>query len=453
MGYWQSLISNNTRLLVAGEGVNRASPLYKFYLELTESFRLFREAGDYSRQAYRNWDIAKIAMKRGYNVVMTRGSEYISDVEKIPFACVMPPQLDRNNPIIANFRRHESRQNRDLEMFSKFVRDNQLQGTVSEDLTLGEDFTKIPFTLSISPAMFRVLDDYELAAGMLHELGHVYFYFRYLMRSLMANGVADHIATKFMETEDREIRIKLLTSAQALTGSKFSDIENLVKENRRENIYVHVVSDVMMVRDEIPGGGGVVNRNWERLADYYVGRHGASDKLATGLYKLDTSVGWLMQNRAYDTFGAHYVVEASRLLILVAANATTSPLGFAIGMGLLTGIGTLLFGDTTENMYDTPEQRYLAMRRCLVEQLNDMKSADPSPETNAALKRNLEGIATIDKLLESVKDKDSLFTFIHKKLFPSGRQNDEVSLYNADLEAFALNDLIVQAAKFKGVSQ
>ncbi|WP_216088735.1 hypothetical protein, partial [Shigella flexneri] len=71
----------------------------------------------------------------------------------------------------------------------------------------------------------------------------------------------------------------------------------------------------------------------------------------------------------------------------------------------------MILNDPDNTIYDPPQQRFEAMRRTLVEELNTIKDKN-TKAANEQRKRILDGIAVIDKLLETVKDKDNLYQFI-----------------------------------------
>lgn len=446
MGYWKRLISEG-RPRVAGEaGYNRA--LYKVFTDIAEHVRTFKAVGDYSQAAYRGWALSKYLETRGYNIVFNNCVELGPGYPKIPFAGVNPPTIDHNNPLIVNFKRHQYQGNADLETFSRYVKENYLQGEIGPDLRLSGDICKIPVTLYVSQTLFITSDAEETAAIILHELGHVYYYFRNLMRTLVSNGVADSLANSFMNVEDKTIRLKLLRDAEKITGTKINNQENLVEEYRKEVIYTHVVNDLLLTRHEIVGGEVMANRAWERLADHYVGLHGASDHLATGLFKQETSGGWLLQHRAYDSFATQWVFDSLRVVGLIAGSAALGGFSGIVFQAAVLAMGIHLY-DTSSTLYDDPEERYNSMRRVMVAQLKDIEGGT-GPDVAAMRKRTLDAISTIDTLLLHVNDKDNIFTYIQKNWFSNGRKNTAAVAYQHDLESYLSNDLTVLSSKLKG---
>ncbi len=445
MGYWTRLLSEG-RLQVAGEAAYNRT-LFKVFTEIAEHVRTFKEVGDYSQSAFRGWSLSKFLETRGYNIAFNNCADLGPGYPDIPFAGVNPPTLDKNNPLIVNFRRHQYQGNSDLEVFSRYVKENYLQGEVGTDLTLAGDITKIPVTVYLSRALMEMCDAEEVAAVILHELGHVYFYFRFLMRSLVSNGVADNLANNFMKTEDKTIRLKLIRDAEKITGTRINNQENLVEEYRKEVIYTHVVNDLMLVRESIVGGEAMSNRTWERLADHYVGLHGASSYLATGMYKQEKSMGLLLQHRAYDSFAARWMFDTIVTATLVLSNLALGGFAGIAFEAAIVALG-LHLNDPDDTLYDEPVERYNSMRRALVAQLKDIEGGSGA-EVLEARRRTLAAIATIDELLTHVNENENIFTFVQKNWMPKGRKSQAVVKYQHDLESYLVNDLTVISSKLK----
>lgn len=444
MGYWNRIAQEGRKTVAQEAKVNRE--LYKVYLKIVDHVRAFQAAADFSQGAYRAWDLTKYLQGRGYNIVFNNCMELGSTYGRVPFAGVNPPTIDKNNPLIANFKRQMYQGNGDLETFSNYVREHQLQGTVGVDMTLAGDLSKVPVTLYLSAPLFAKLTAEEVAAVMLHELGHVYFYFRYIVRTLVSNGVADMVSREFMKIEDKTQRLKLIKDVEKVTRSTIGNQENLIEDYRKETVYQHVVHEMLLDRDEIVGGEAMAGRTWERLADHYVGLHGASDHLATALYKLETGGGWLFMQRAYVGYAAFYLIEVSSAFILTAAALVSPVNAVAIAAGLALGMH---LNDTADSIYDEPEERYQTMRRALVARLKDIEQGS-GPDTADLRSKTLQSIAVLDELLSKVNDKDDLNAFIQKNWLPSGRRNAAAVAYQHDLEAYLNNDLTVFSSKLKG---
>ncbi|WP_202979804.1 hypothetical protein, partial [Salmonella enterica] len=203
------------------------------------------------------------------------------------FAGVEPPKLDANNPIIADLQRKMVQGNTDLDVYSKFLKENELNGEFDDkNAKLSGELSKVPSPLWLTPKLLTGIEltDLEVAAIILHEVGHVYYYFRTLMRTVVTNLIADAAANRMMQTEDPTVRLKVVKDVERMLNTKVNQPETICKEMSKENIYMHLVTDILLERPFVTGSEGFANRTWERAADDFAARFGAAPYLASALY-------------------------------------------------------------------------------------------------------------------------------------------------------------------------
>ncbi|EED6472254.1 hypothetical protein XI41_25820, partial [Salmonella enterica subsp. enterica serovar Derby] len=200
--------------------------------------------------------------------------------------------------------------------------------------------------------------------------------------------------------------------------------------------------DILLERPFVTGSEGFANRTWERAADDFAARFGAAPYLASALYKIETSQFYLCRNASYMNYGVHLMLEMLNVSLLIVAS--TNPVGlFFTTISVAFG---LIVNDPRNTIYDPPQERFETMRRNLVEELNTLKGST-TKEANEHRKRILQGIASIDELLKTVKDKDNVFSFIMKTLTPGGRRERAGVDYQRTMERYLSNDLRVASAK------
>ncbi|MIP73409.1 hypothetical protein ZQ72_25800, partial [Salmonella enterica subsp. enterica] len=360
-------------------------------------------------------------------------------------AGVEPPKLDANNPIIADLQRKMVQGNTDLDVYSKFLKENELNGEFDDkNAKLSGELSKVPSPLWLTPKLLTGIEltDLEVAAIILHEVGHVYYYFRTLMRTVVTNLIADAAANRMMQTEDPTVRLKVVKDVERMLNTKVNQPETICKEMSKENIYMHLVTDILLERPFVTGSEGFANRTWERAADDFAARFGAAPYLASALYKIETSQFYLCRNASYMNYGVHLMLEMLNVSLLIVAS--TNPVGlFFTTISVAFG---LIVNDPRNTIYDPPQERFETMRRNLVEELNTLKGST-TKEANEHRKRILQGIASIDELLKTVKDKDNVFSFIMKTLTPGGRRERAGVDYQRTMERYLSNDLRVASAK------
>ncbi|EDJ3473638.1 hypothetical protein CGY83_16245 [Salmonella enterica subsp. enterica serovar Enteritidis] len=443
MGHWQKHITSLADAkAVASESIGFQDK--KKLASLAEVVRKFRDAGDFSPAGYQSSGIAAwVFDNNGITVLPRNGSDL--GVADVVFAGVEPPKLDANNPIIADLQRKMVQGNIDLDVYSKFLKENELNGEFDDkNAKLSGELSKVPSPLWLTPKLLTGIEltDLEVAAIILHEVGHVYYYFRTLMRTVVTNLIADAAANRMMQTEDPTVRLKVVKDVERMLNTKVNQPETICKEMSKENIYMHLVTDILLERPFVTGSEGFANRTWERAADDFAARFGAAPYLASALYKIETSQFYLCRNASYMNYGVHLMLEMLNVSLLIVAS--TNPIGlFFTTISVAFG---LIVNDPRNTIYDPPQERFETMRRNLVEELNTLKGST-TKEANEHRKRILQGIASIDELLKTVKDKDNVFSFIMKTLTPSGRRERAGVDYQRTMERYLSNDLRVASAK------
>ncbi|QVW55161.1 hypothetical protein pEaSNUABM29_00117 [Erwinia phage pEa_SNUABM_29] len=447
MGHWQKHIRSVAEAkVVARESIGFQDK--KKLAALAAVIGKFREAGDFSPAGYDSSGVAAWVLENnGITILFRNGSEL--GVADVVFAGVEPPKLDANNPIVSNLQRTFYQGNKDLDVYSKFIKENELNGEFDDkNAKISGDLSKVPSPLYLTPKLLTSLDmsDLEIAAVILHEVGHVYYYFRTLMRTVVTNLIADAAANRMMETEDPAVRMKVVKDVERMLNTKINQPETVCKEFSKENIYMHLVTQTLLERPFVTGSEGFANRTWERAADDFAARFGAAPYLASALYKMETSQFYLFRNRSYMNYGAHLALEMMEVAMLIVGVA--SPVGLFIST-ISMAFG-LIINDPKGTIYDPPQERFETIRRNLVEELNTIKDQN-TKAANDHRKRILAGIASIDKLLLTVKDKDNIYSFIMKTLTPSGRRERAGVDYQRSLERYLSNDLRVASAKLSQV--
>ncbi|ANZ50238.1 putative virion structural protein [Erwinia phage vB_EamM_Phobos] len=440
MGHWLNLAERlANRQYVASESI-RFQQRDKFE-KLTAAVAEFRK-NNYSRTAYETSTIPEVIMDCfGVNVRLCDGGELgMADTR---LAAVHPPELDKNHPLVPEFQRMVYKGNNDLAIYSKFAKDGVIIGEVSDaDARISGDYSKIVCQLYVTPVLFSdpEFTDEELAAIILHEVGHIYTYFKLIGRTLLTNMIADAAANRLMKTEDPKEKMKIVSDVEKLLNTKINQPDTLLVEYRKEALYMHLVTDLSQPRINAVASNGYANRNWERLADDFAARCGAGQYLASGLFKLESSPMYLARNSAFIDYGTHIVTQVA-LLGFVIYNAAYMPFVTA-GLCVLG----LVISDPQNYIYDQPQERFETLRRTMMQELRVYEGVN-SKEANEYRKRILKEVGVVDNLLSEVKDKDNVFKLFHDYLTPSGRREKRAIEFQQDIERFLTSDLALASAR------
>lgn len=445
MGYWKHKVEGTKSLkMVARESI-KAQDRGKLE-RLAERVAAFRKLGT-EILSYSDTSIAD-QIKEDFNtsIVLIDGREY--GVDKLLFAGVFPPQLDKNHALIPELQRLDYAGNRDLAVYSKFAKDNVIIGEVNgTEAKLGDMYSKIVCTMVITPAFFKDerFTDLEIAAIILHEVGHIYTYFKLLGRTLVTNAVLESMATRMMSLNDKELRMKVVSDGEKILQTRLDVPDTVLESGNKEAVYMHLVSEVTRTRDSVTGSIGYANRTWERLADDFATRCGAGQYLATALYKMENSKLFIFKDAAYRNTFEHVTIEALRATLMIPFGIPSAVMSAGIFCICLA------FTDPSNDIYDKPEERFRTIRRSMMDELKTIEGLN-NKKANERRRGILNDIAVIDAILDTVKDKLNIFGLVHNYVLPKGRRERDAIALQQDIEMYMASDLTLAAAKLKNAA-
>lgn len=442
MGYWNSKFKDGFRK-IALESIDHQ--LREKIEGLATEIGKFRDAGDFSDSAYAKSGVAKyIRDTFGISIVL-QNPIVLGIGKEFPFAAIQPPSLDKNHPLIPNYRRAIANSN-DLLQHTKFTRNRGIMGTVDRvNAKIGGAFSDVLCPLYLSEGMLgrntkkpeKDFEDIEIAAIIGHELGHVFTYFEKLTDTLVTNMIACAAANKIMGLESGKDRFEVLSEVEKQTGAKLKDKDVIAGAADAGQVYTHIVVEVEHFRLNDMGSEAYANRSWERLADDFSARLGCGQELASALVKVQKNdpLGWLV-DRSVMPMGMHVAIETAWLV----SNLVILPSAPFVAMATI--LTSYLVSDPSCSLYDRPEERLEAIRQTMVDQLKHVKGGD-------GRKRILEDLNRLDAITEKVKDKYTLMEMVHLYLTPGGRKDRKAISFHKELESYIFNELFVASATHK----
>lgn len=372
----------------------------KLFIELTAAIGKCRGKLATSSNLRKSGMKEAIQKRTQLNVTTVDGSEGYN-------ACVHVPMMDKNHPLIADFRRHSAGDYHSFEMMDKTT--DLIEGTVScKDGVVSGMFAKIPIAVIVGLKLLRniKLKDAEIAAVVLHELGHATAYFEKLDATLTSNFAIEATAETFFKSQDRTKRIKVLDRYEELRGVSIEDRQALADEMSKDGF------KVVLLRKEIERSVSVYGSNiydmtgFEFLADQFATRHGAGLELVTALDKLNRFYG----SRSYWNTAVFYTWEIvyDTLMLLSFFNG---------GLFKKAMLISLLFADPfTQRIYDEDRDRIERIRR---DAMTALKDKDLSKEEKS---RITESVKQMEQVMSGMKDKHTLRELIHMVTRPKLRK-------------------------------
>lgn len=359
-------------------------------------------------------------------------------------ACIIPPQVDRNHPFYDEYVRPHA--GAEGVTAIRALGGKALAGIDRKRSRVTGIYTqflaKVYFTSGIlNSPMFS---DAELAAILLHELGHNFTYFEFLGNTFTANYVLSATTAAILKTDSLKERDVLLMEAEKQLGVKLSDrtqVANTKTAAMNDTVAMVFLSELANKSRSELGTNLYDIRSWEQLSDQFATRHGAGKDLVTGLDKIYRAYGSpsTLSNAGFLSMEAiKFVMWSGSILVPVAVGA--APLAF---FGIAFAFLACVVLNPQAKVYDDPEARVKLVRKQLTEAL---KQKDISEAERKALLKDIELVQTVE---DGLTDRRGLVEFMWAKVFPWGKKSASQAEMMKQLEELANNDLFVVANKFK----
>jgi len=333
----------------------------------------------------------------------------------------------------------------------------QLTGSI--DLAKGRVsgvFSEILNPLVVPAAAFTKSFPYsadEVAAVIIHEIGHVWSGFESIVNATSMNVIAATAAAALKDSRTDQVNIALVEESLNFLGVNAKETIDIArKAAKRDDAYVVILKSAMDSRQHFMNTyasnrwtGAVFNTlsdTTEFLADQFAARHGASVALASFLQKASkANPNWKQSANAI----AATVMSCGMLsaLALTAGPAGVIPAIFILGITSTTvGIASLHGADHST----TISERLGLLKQDLVQLLKNPKlNAKHRKEILADLER-IEGIRKLSK------ENLSISSFLSRHLIPSGRRAVKLRDFQRSLEELTNNPLFVASQKMRDLA-
>lgn len=399
------------------------------FKELTLAFQRIRDEKAFKGKALKDIDVSGIVLKHtGIKLSFT-----VEDTDDMN-AYVHIPTVDKNNPLVYNYFKPYLGSD-DFDGIIKNKKMDQVLGWV--DLAagrLGGVYSEIEHKAVVLRGMFqsRLLTCEEIAAVMLHEIGHLFTYYEFLGHTLTTNVILHAATQQFFGSDDKIRKVRIVHETCKALKVDIDDVESLIECNDKEVFQtVFVRQKIMHTRSSL--GTPVYDLTaTEVLADQYATRMGAGRHLATGL---DTIMRHYGGGSSYRTSAGHVIATVFNVVLFLFMSAIT------FGLFLL-----ILFINPAMKTYDPPEAR---IRRIRNEMMVIIKSNKITKERKVEV---MDDIKAIDLLLKRVDDKRGLIEMFYTSVLPSGRKQYQQLRFQVDLERLVNNDLFLTHERIKQLS-
>ena len=403
-------------------------------------------------------------------------TEFTVDDSDHPNAWVFPPDLNKNHPFYNDFARGWY-SNEDATKLFRTERAKVLTASVDREKSMiSGPFTKVICPITITRGLLsgtftemeydsnedkdrehrdeiesRVkygsrFTAKEVAAIVMHEIGHVFSYFESLADTLTTNWVLDAATQALFKTDDQVVRIRIVQDVEDVLKIKLGDSTQVAQGiTDAESFQVLVLSECEKSSRSRLGAHIYDLRSWESASDQFASRHGASLSLASGLDKMYRLYG------ADDRYGkiVHWVgeiVQSLFVLGLISAAIFSIVAGTAfafLGVVYLILVTLSAFMNPFDDNYDPHKFRLGRIRQDVISRLKRQRL----PKEYVI--KTIKEFDQLEVILKDVQHHETLWRKIWVFCSASTRKQRDRMTAQQELELLANNELFITAARLR----
>lgn len=285
----------------------------------------------------------------------------------------------------------------------------------------------------------------EVAAVVLHELGHIFSFFETMAYTTASNMVLVTASEALAGMSDKREKVRLLTDSIDPFGKLDPELADAVLESTDKAVIHSIMlkSVEQLERDRVKdliakkNDDAYTTRSLEFMADQFAIRHGAGLHLAKAEHKMAKT-----QRADYGRSKAGYMaVQAARISLLGLSAAFVSVPITAV-LGVMVAIVQSANAINDDYVAD-PGERMGRIKADLVQLLKNQKLS------TTMRKQLLHDIEAVDALRATAKEHDGIFRYLWRNVAPSGRRQFKIREFQKGLEDLVNNNLFVHAASMR----
>lgn len=354
-------------------------------------------------------------------------------------AYMMVPAIDVNSVMVDNY-------DRDNPDWADYVKMQQKRIGLTNEIRRAEVdlmnsrvsgfFSEISCEMGLFTGVFydvfggKTLDDDEIAAILLHEIGHAFTWLEALTMTVSMNLALDQCWREMANRTDPVQRLEVGLVAAKAMGIDEENAQALAKSKSKDEFSIVLIKSTIDKLRSSMGSHVYDYRMSEFSADRFAARHGAGLALVRALDKLDRLMGGSLQRHRVGP-----ILFVLGEFLKIAFNIV-STVGLIIPIVLLGWLGV---HDSEYKIYDDPGERLTRIRNELVAALKNTRLP------KAELKRLHDDVVAIDKIRMKITDRRSFYEWVWVNLTPSRRAQKNKMQFQQELERLVNNDLYIKA--------
>lgn len=278
----------------------------------------------------------------------------------------------------------------------------------------------------------------ELAAVVLHEVGHVFAFMAFLVRFRTDNQILAATARELEGSVDAMQREVIIKEASESLGVEHIDAQSL-SHKKNLTVYTVIVSNMARKNRTQSGNGGYDINSFEMLADQFANRHGAGRDLVTALDKMSKGT---IYRRGWLSYMFYEFVKIALAMIGISAVATGAVVP---GLYMLFAVTSLILADSHNEWYDKTGYRFKRIRNDMIEMLKD---PGITKVESARIRYDIDEIEEINK---KYADQTQFIGLVYDYLIPSGVSKRKDIEFEQQLESISANKLFYYANQMKNI--
>lgn len=361
-------------------------------------------------------------------------------------ACVYLPTVHRNHLFLYNSFRDLYDIKDSIEIFKRVKEINE-KHTVNlktgKVTGLFSDLS-VDIHLQVNSFFSAKMPAGQITAILLHEIGHLFTYYEFIVRQHTTNQVLAGILKSVINKDNIKTRETVFEKGGALLGDKNAFKEIVNQDNSQ------VISTVVFQQhvDHMKSELGIEHYDYsacEQLADQYSTRYGYGRELILGLETLHRMFGIYEGKASNFEAGLSQIAGVIVMTVGVVFGFAANPLAslFFAGMLVLSLYGA--GASKKDYTYDVLKVRYLRVREQFIQRLKD-KSISQEEIT-----LNLDSLKAIDKVISSIHEHNLPLDRMMNFIFSTNRDVKRSTELQRQLESLAMNDLFAKSAKLSTI--
>lgn len=368
--------------------------------------------------------------------------------------CTMPILLDPNSPFLQVFKDLNLSRYTDAVMTTheKIIPVcKNMRGSIDLNKSrVSGVFSSIPTEILLGSGLWSVLklNAQEIAAILLHEIGHIFTYFEALTHTATANITLMSAKRDINRMENQEERVKLVFEVAKFLDANIEDVEKLTDPKLNDFQFNAIFLAAIGSSKSISYTDTRVynQRSAEVVADQFATRHGAGVALMSASSKVDLTASKDVTKPIWLSFISDVLTTLVTVGATVGALATGSILGIGIGsLAVLMAMGYLALANPELRIYDDPAERLERIRKDTIQTL---KSNIFNQKVRDKLLSDLEEMKEIAK---PFKDYRSLANMLWIYIGSSRRRQYKQMRFEQELEKLVNNEIFVKAAQLQSL--